>query len=257
MGQTEITFLAAQRVPVCRHRIDKQFQDYFTLQHMTAGGVELSVAGRKWVLNGRWFWSAYPGPRIAFHAVGRSWFHRYVAFRGGRVLRWQESGLFPVPPQQVSAGPKFDARFDQMLEQIDIGGRWATLRATHLLEGLLIDLAESRGEEVGTDDLVDRVRHQLEQSLETEFPDYQTLAERLGLSERTIRRQFKSRTGLSPHQFLINLRIGRARQLLLSTDEPIKKVAEILQYRDIFYFARQFRQVTGISPARFRRSREG
>jgi YesN/AraC family two-component response regulator len=38
---------------------------------------------------------------------------------------------------------------------------------------------------------------------------------------------------------------------------PIKTIAEQLGYRDVSFFTRQFRLVTGVPPATFRRSREG
>src|SRR5688572_19866467 len=98
MGAAELTFLYGESVPRCAHEIDKHFAGYNTLQYMSAGAVELTVAGERHALNGRWFWSAYPGPRIAFRAAppARHWRHRYLAFRGPRVRRWHEAGLFPV-----------------------------------------------------------------------------------------------------------------------------------------------------------------
>src|SRR5687768_11911568 len=98
MARPEIVFLAAQHVPHCAHQIDKRFADYQTIQYMQAGDVALAVDQQRYALNGRWFWSCYPGPRIAFHAAdrGKTWVHRYVSFRGPLVTRWMEDGLFPI-----------------------------------------------------------------------------------------------------------------------------------------------------------------
>ena len=69
LARDGLTFLYGESVPKCAHRIDKHFLGYHTLQYMSAGGVELDIGGRSYQLFGRWFWSAYPGPRISFHAA--------------------------------------------------------------------------------------------------------------------------------------------------------------------------------------------
>ena len=89
MPAAELIFLFGEALPACTHRIDKHFSDYATLQYMAAGSVDLSVGTRRQIMSGRWFWSAYPGPRIQFSpAAGfASWAHRYLAFKGPLVWR--------------------------------------------------------------------------------------------------------------------------------------------------------------------------
>src|SRR5688572_8402803 len=115
---------------------------------MSAGAVELTIERARHVLSGRWFWSAYPGPRIAFHAAPptKHWRHRYLAFRGPRVQRWREAGLFPIAPQPSPGDLDFGARFDKLLDLAirRSGEPFAALRATHVLEEILIALAEDR-----------------------------------------------------------------------------------------------------------------
>src|SRR5439155_12312078 len=117
MPLDDLTFLFGEFVPRCTHVIDKTFDDYQTLQYMAAGEVELSIGEQKRLLKGRNFWSCYPGPRISFHvAPGRkTWAHRYIAFRGPLVARWETDGLFPIAPQSPPPGMDFDARFDRLL----------------------------------------------------------------------------------------------------------------------------------------------
>ena len=63
----------------------------------------------------------------------------------------------------------------------------------------------------------------------------------------------------SPHEEVDRVvgRIAEARRLLGETDEPIKSIAKRLGYRDVFFFSRQFRSITGVPPAMYRRSRQG
>src|SRR5215211_7667554 len=146
VASAELTFLYGESVPRCTHRIDKHFIGYHTLQYMASGGVELTIGAQPFELFGRWFWSAYPGPRISFHAARgyRSWRHRYVAFRGPQVQRWTQAGLFPIEPQAAPHGDDYGDRFDALLRAATRSDRASQLRATHLLEGMLIDLADAR-----------------------------------------------------------------------------------------------------------------
>jgi AraC-like DNA-binding protein len=47
------------------------------------------------------------------------------------------------------------------------------------------------------------------------------------------------------------------RLLLLLPDEPVRRIAQRVGYPDQNYFARVFRQTTGMSPQRFRREKSG
>ena len=71
------------------------------------------------------------------------------------------------------------------------------------------------------------------------------MAQKVGLSRSQFTRQFTVATGLSPERFLIQARIERATQLLCETSMTISQIADALGYRDVFYFSRQFRQITG------------
>lgn len=69
-----------------------------------------------------------------------------------------------------------------------------------------------------------------------------------GMSVNHFIRTFKSQTGLTPAQYLLNLRMRKARQLLFSTDK-IKTVARSVGYRDEHYFSRAFKKAEGVAPA--------
>lgn len=257
MPRPWITFITGQYVSHCQHDIDKNFSDYQTLQYMDRGAVSLRVGEQSYVLKGRWFWSAYPGPRIAFRAAerGGSWVHRYIAFRGPLVTRWEEDGLFPVSPQQAPPGEDWAGRFDELIARVSKTGYWDLIRTGHEVESLLIDLASARAQKP-LSEWVRSLANKLSEAADGGI-DYESLAKGFGMSVRSLRRNFKRKIGLSPHQFLIEQRIRLARQKLLETDVPIKQIARELGYSDVYYFGRQFKQITGISPAAFRRSREG
>jgi len=71
-----------------------------------------------------------------------------------------------------------------------------------------------------------------------------------GLSETHFRRLFKAHTGSSPKDFIISLKVSKAKEYL-STGTSIKETAELLGFKDIFYFMRLFKKVTGRAPGKF------
>ncbi|NJL30894.1 MAG: AraC family transcriptional regulator [Phycisphaerales bacterium] len=259
MASTDITFLHGQYVPRCTHYIDKVFADYFTLQYMEQGAVALSIGNRRYALEGQWCWSCYPGPNIRFHVADgqRYWVHRWIAFSGPQVARWSAEGLFPIDPQAVLSDISFGKRFDSLLKFAHLADRWSTRKAVHLLEGLLINLAETRQMDVNPEVWLAMILDQLEKHITQGSPDYPKLAMQCNMDVSTLRRRFRKATGSTPHEHLIQLRISKARDLLTRSDKPLKVIAQNCGYHDVFFFSRQFKQWVGMPPARYRADRQG
>jgi len=77
------------------------------------------------------------------------------------------------------------------------------------------------------------------------------LAGKYNISESYFRRYFKQHTGRSPREFINSLRISRAKGLL-KQGLTVKEVSFAVGYKDMFYFMRLFKKVTGISCGNFR-----
>ena len=79
------------------------------------------------------------------------------------------------------------------------------------------------------------------------------LAQLSGLSQPHFYRRFKLATGSSPIDWLRRERINHARRRLLESSDPIKQIAEQVGYNDPFFFSRDFKRYTGVSPSAYRR----
>lgn len=103
--------------------------------------------------------------------------------------------------------------------------------------------------------LVARRLQQAIKLLEGHIEENITLAEiaaSAGLSPFHFSREFKRATGVSPHQYLIRLRLERARDLLASTDLPIAEVALRSGFASQSHFTRYFRKLTATTPRAYR-----
>jgi len=253
-----IVFLATTYSPQCRHLVDKRLDGYYTLQFMESGAVSLAYDDRSYLLEGAWFWPAYPGPLIKFHvAPGHdTWFHRHVGFRGPLVAEWIAAGLWLQEPQPMPGGGDYPALFDQIIHQARRSDRWGRLRAANLVEQLLLELAESRAQAPLGEPWIDSALLLLN-SEESFSPDYGRMAAKLNIGLSTLRRRFKEATGMALHTYVLERRMARARTLLVETDLSIKAIAERLGYDNVYFFSRQFTQQARVPPGAYRQSRQG
>jgi transcriptional regulator GlxA family with amidase domain len=78
------------------------------------------------------------------------------------------------------------------------------------------------------------------------------LAERAHLSQSHFSALFRQRFGMSPHQYLIHLRIQRAQELLRTTPHSLAYIAEQCGFADVHHLAKTFKRMNGISPGAYR-----
>lgn len=79
------------------------------------------------------------------------------------------------------------------------------------------------------------------------------LAEKFFISEGHLSRQFKTLTGYTLNQYIIEKRMGYARRMLIFTDNDIKDIAHSSGYHDLQYFYNVFRRSAGCTPTQFRK----
>ena len=81
------------------------------------------------------------------------------------------------------------------------------------------------------------------------------LADSLELSTARFSLSFKEKTGMSPLEYLTLLRVEHAKEQLELTDLTIRDISVRVGYYDSGSFIRRFKQVTGETPAQYRRGR--
>lgn len=80
------------------------------------------------------------------------------------------------------------------------------------------------------------------------------LAKKVSLSPYYFLRLFKKETGYTPHEYIIRSRIDKAKYLLKSTQEPLKKIAADCGFGDTSRFSHVFKDITKMTPQRYRNS---
>ena len=80
------------------------------------------------------------------------------------------------------------------------------------------------------------------------------LARIAGMSETSFRRKFQASRGVSPSRFIAQVRIREAAHLLATSALDMSPIAERTGLPNAAYMSRAFKQITGESPAKFRRN---
>jgi len=79
-----------------------------------------------------------------------------------------------------------------------------------------------------------------------------TIAASCHLSERSLLRRFKSATGYTPKQYIIQLRIEKAKQLMELENMSVEAAGCKVGYLDVSNFTKIFKKNSGITPAEFK-----
>jgi AraC family transcriptional regulator len=128
-----------------------------------------------------------------------------------------------------------------------------TLQILHQLyqdlrEPLIIGAAPSSPYGAAVKQAVDYARNNLGASL-----SLSTLARQANLSPTYFHKVFRDVLGVTPNEYITNLRIEHAKELLVRTNMQIYRVAQECGIENIPYFSYIFKKRLGISPQEYRR----
>lgn len=84
-----------------------------------------------------------------------------------------------------------------------------------------------------------------------------TLAEKSGYTEAYMRQLFKSQVGTTPKQYILDIRLQHASQMLAETTKKVTKITSDCGFSNLAHFSRVFRAKFGESPIEYRASHRG
>jgi AraC-like DNA-binding protein len=213
---------------------------------------------------GGWF-RAGDGPRVEVTAPVLLWLtpgvpHHYgpdphwdeswVAFTGPATDAYTELGCIepdrPVVPLSDASGAR--AVIGRIARTVQRDTPLPEVAAGAALHELLVTLRGARADLAPDGD-------RLLQALARDACRPLSVAEhaaRLGMTTAELRTAVRRGAGCSPKDYLLRIRLDRAKELLASTDLPVAAVARRVGYDDPAYFSRLFTRRVGVAPVRFR-----
>ena len=183
------------------------------------------------------FWEKYVKPLVLSNGF------THMVFR--RQVPWQKAAL-------EKAEEAFRALTDEAFGY--------EIQTRSALSAILLLLLEKEGEAISrpakSQAETDRIRQMLS-FIEMHYTQpirVQQIADSAFISRRECMRVFRNIIGLSPIQYVIGLRVQKAKQLLLETDRPILDICVSCGFQNQSYFTKIFRERTGLSPLQCRKS---
>ena len=79
------------------------------------------------------------------------------------------------------------------------------------------------------------------------------LALEVGLNRTKLQYGFKKLYGINIYDFQLQQRMEKAKQLLLTTQKPVKVIAQLSGYSSDSSFVAIFKKISGITPLQFRK----
>lgn len=140
----------------------------------------------------------------------------------------------------------------EMQEQLREVGQIDEITQSVKLHSLLCGILVSRYPGEASDPVVASAQRYLLEHLSSPV-QVSELAAALHLSTSQFNRVFKNSIGQTPHEYLVNLRINRAKHLLKNSRLSIGEIAESVGYELDTSFSAAFRKKTGMTPGKFRK----
>ena len=187
----------------------------------------------------------------------KPWSIYWLEFAGNKSIEFASFYETPITIAQTS-----DARindritlFNELLTSLELGITTENISYANLmLNGLLasffyIETYRSSKGYKGSDP-IDRIIFYMQDNLYKNIK-ISDLAKLTKLSESHLNKIFRRKTGSSPLDYFINLKMQEAIRLLSNQSLQIKEVAYMLGYNDPFYFSRIFTKHIGMNPKNF------
>jgi len=120
-----------------------------------------------------------------------------------------------------------------------------------LIDGVREDSSERRTSALPTR-ILSRVRERIEADLHTDV-SLETLAEESGYSRAHFLRMFRVATGITPHQYVLDVRLNHAQEWLKRKGANLFEISTRCGFSSQSHMTSVFRKRLGVTPAEFRR----
>ncbi len=204
----------------------------------------------------------FPGVWHRYQPEARTGWHEFwIGFDGDTARNWQLNHFIaPAKPVfKINTEDTVLATFNRILQ----AARANRPALQQILAGAAANLvglcysAQQAPPEAGDpgSNAIELAIARLEADLGREL-DIKKLAQELGVSYSWFRTAFTMHTGLAPHQYVLEMRLVRARNLLVGTTLAVKEIAQQTGFQDEHYFSRLFRQKLKCTPSQWRERRQ-
>ena len=192
-----------------------------------------------------------PGVKLKFSPSGADGLQSFCMLTfGGTDAEFylSEIGCAGTSVKKTSATEHFHAAVKKCLDRCEADGAPPQAQLNGFLLEALSSLKPARSGKTRL-----RASEQAERALQFIESNYmygitaRDVAADLNIDRTHFFRVFKAKTGSSPEKYIMNLRIGKAKELLSSTTGTVTEIASLVGVGDVYYFSKLFKRAEGDS----------
>ena len=219
------------------------------------GYVELATAEKHRIRAGDAFMIP-PGSACRYWAeMEFPWTIQWVSFQGSEIQNWWAWYRFPASGAILKRSPEWAENLAlwKIHDHLEVDTN-SLLRGAATLRWALSHLMFNPDMSSGAHQKVKRLEEWMRENFNRPLT-LKDLSQRAGLSPSHLSSLFQDNFGYSPIDYIIQLRIQKAVDLLSQTQWPIKTISLEVGFEDALYFSRRFKKVVGVSPRLYRKSK--
>jgi AraC-like DNA-binding protein len=183
------------------------------------------------------------------------WEEYWVGFKGSYVDDLMKK-VFTVNDPFINAGlnDQLLKLFHELLicvQNASIGYHQVVSGITLQMLGLIHAFVDKEVSPSHTYQLIEEAKFLFRESIQD--PDkIEKVLKKLPVSYSKLRKDFKTHTGQSPNQYMLNLRLDKAKELLVNTGLSISEIAYQTGFDSVSYLSKIFKKKIKLSPKSYR-----
>lgn len=185
------------------------------------------------------------------------WNEYYIGFEGPVVNNLFGEGFLSKDNQVLEVGLNEElvslfSRALEIAEQDKISAQqYLSGIVMHML-GMTLSISKNKIFEVGdVDQKIEQAKIIMNENVFKDI-DPEELAMKLNISYSWFRKVFKDYTGYAPAKYFQELKLRKAKQLLVGTSQSVKEISFMLDYKSTEHFFSLFKKRTGFTPLEYR-----
>jgi len=200
----------------------------------------------------------FPGQWHTYHPLLETgWNEYYIGFQGPMFENIVENSFVSKGNQVLEVGfneelAKLFSRALEIAESDKICSQQYLSGIVFNILGLVLSVSKNKIFEVGdVDQKIEHAKIIMNENIYKNI-DPEELANKLNISYSWFRKVFKDYTGYAPAKYFQELKLCKAKQLLVGTSHSVKEISFMLNYNSTEHFFSLFKKITGYTPLEYR-----
>ena len=234
---------------------NRNFNEFIAFSFVIKGKGEYRRFGQSWEVQAPCVLTQWPGDEIEY-GPDESWEEIFFSYSKEHLFYFRDSGLMDDsrPFWKIEQQGYFHDNFTELIQRCESTHMEDEVDAIDLMAIKMLgdSLIQDRYEHKKQMNEIVNLRRQLDNDISLNL-ETRDMAEKVGMTLSTFRRQWLKYVGVSPQQYFIQKKLDMGCRLLRESDMTIKDIASSLHFTDHFYFSRLFKKKMDVTASEYRK----